>query len=196
MRIHFKFLRVVSMLFAGALTFMSTAQAADRGFYLGADVVSLQTTLDYYIATETYSTSHARLKAGYQILDFLSVEGRIMSAGNGTDIDFLGNQYRFETGTMFGIYARPHTNFRSANVYGILGLTAMNTRYNPVGFAPADHDLVLAETIGVGGDFRIAGNLSLNIEAQIYVGVVDYPMWLGTADLYGYGLSAGLRYRF
>jgi hypothetical protein len=61
---------------------------------------------------------------------------------------------------------------------------------------PTDNDLVLVETIGVGGDFRIAGNLSFNIEAQFFAGMADYPTWLGTTDLYGYALSAGLRYRF
>lgn len=198
MRLSFKFSRVVSALSACAcaLVLTSPAHATDRGFYLGADVVSLQTTLDYGY-TETYNTSHARLKGGYQILKFLSVEGRLTSPGHDTDIDFLGDRYRFDAGTAFGIYARPHTNFSNANVYGIIGLTAMNTKYRLAGGGPVDSDLVLVETIGVGGDFRLAGNLFLDIEAQIYLGVADYPS-NGLADvlLYSTGLSAGLRYRF
>lgn len=198
MRTSFVFLRVVSVLSvcASAMAISSPAQAVERGFYLGTDVAQLQTTIDYGV-TESYTTSHARLKGGYQFLDFLSVEGRIMSSGNDTDIDFLGDRYSFDTGTMYGFYVRPHTNFRTANVYGIVGLTVMNTSYRFVNGGPVDNDRVLVETIGVGGDFRIAGNLSLTVEAQVYVGTADYKSYFFTSvDLTGYGLSAGLRYRF
>jgi len=170
----------------------------DRGFYLGADVASLQTTLDYGF-TENYSTNHARLKVGYQILNFLSVEGRIMTPDYDTDIDFLGGQYRFDTGSVFGVYARPHTNFPNANVYDIVGLTVMNTKYRPV--APitglTDGDSVIALTLGVGGSFRLVGNLTLDVEGTLYSGTADYNNYfVDYVDLYSYGLSAGLRYRF
>jgi len=192
--------RAVSLLSVctGLLALSPAAHAAEQGWYIGADAVQLTTTLDYG-ATESYTTSHARFKLGYQILDFLSVEGRVMSSGNDTDIDVFGDQYRFDTGTMLGFYARPHTNFRNANVYGLIGLTSMNTKYRWVGpfTGPADSDTVLAFTIGVGGTFRIAGNLFLDVEAQAYSGTADYSLYFtDTVDLYGVGLSAGLRYRF
>lgn len=171
--------------------------AADRGWYLGADAVQLTTTIDYG-STETYTTRHARFKAGYEALDFLSVEGRVMTAGHDTDIDFLGGLYRFDTGPIFGIYARPRTNFGNANVYGILGLTAMNTKYrgvNPAG--PTDSSFVLLPTVGVGGTFRIAGGLFFDVEAQAYVGTADYNNYFfDYVDVYGIGVSAGLRYQF
>lgn len=171
--------------------------AADRGWYLGADAVQLTTTIDYG-STETYTTRHARFKVGYEALDFLSVEGRVMTAGHDTDIDFLGGLYRFDTGPIFGLYARPRTNFGNANVYGILGLTAMNTKYrgvNPAG--PTDSSFVLLPTVGVGGTFRIAGGLFFDVEAQAYVGTADYNNYFfDYVDVYGIGVSAGLRYQF
>jgi len=182
----------------GALALTSPAQAADRGWYLGADVASLLTTLDYGYS-ETYSTTHARLKVGYQILNYLSVEGRAMSSDYDTDIDVFGGQYRFDTGTMLGVYARPHTNFRNANVYGIVGLTAMNTKYRQLApfTGPTDSDSVVAFTAGVGGSFRMVDNLTLDVEATMYVGTADYGAYfIDYVDLYSYGLSAGLRYRF
>lgn len=194
------FVRAVSLLSVctALLALSQAAQADERGFYMGADAVQLTTTLDY-VATESYTTTHARFKAGYQILDFLSVEGRIMSSDYNTDIDVFSETYRFDTGTMFGVYARPHTNFRDANVYGLIGLTAMNTKYRrllPVA-GPADTDTVLALTVGVGGTFRIAGNLFFDIEAQAFSGTADYNSYfLDYVDLYGVGISAGLRYRF
>lgn len=200
MRLSLKTLRVVSILStcAGALVLVSPAQAVDRGFYLGADVTSLQTTLDYGY-TENYSTNHTRLKVGYQILNFLSVEGRAMTSDYDTDIDFFGGQYRFDTGTMVGIYARPHTHFRNANVYGIVGFTSMNTKYRLAspGTGPVDSDTVIAFTIGVGGSFRIVGNLTIDVEATVYSGTADYVNYFPDyVDLYSVGLGAGLRYRF
>jgi opacity protein-like surface antigen len=198
MRLFLKLLRNMLPLPVCALALMSPAQAADRGFYLGADVVSLQTTLDYGF-TETYNTSHARLKVGYQILKFFSVEGRIMSSAYDTDIDLFGGQYRFDTGTMVGVYARPHTSFRNANVYGIVGFTSMNTKYRLVApvTGPADSNSVLAFTVGVGGSFRIVGNLTLDVEATLYSGTADYNIYFpDSVDLYSVGLGAGLRYRF
>lgn len=200
MRSSFRFLQVVSMvsLCSIALVSQAPAMAADRGFYLGADVVTLQTTLDYGF-TENYSTTHARLKVGYQISNFLSVEGRLMASDYDTDIDAAGGEYRFDTGTMAGVYIRPHTNARIANVYGILGITSMNTKYRLVQpiTGPTDTDNVIAVTIGVGGSFRIVDNLTFDIEAALYSGTADYGIYFSDSiDLTSVGLSAGLRYRF
>lgn len=195
-----KFLRFVSIPTVCALVLTSPAQAApgDRGFYIGADMTSLQTELDYGFS-ESYSTKHARFKIGYQILKFLSVEGRAMASDYDTDIDVFGGQYRFDTGTMVGVYARPHTPFRNANVYGIVGFTVMNTKYRAVApvMGPTESDSVLAFTIGVGGSFRIVGNLTLDVEATAYTGTADYGIYFGDyVDLYSLGVGAGLRYRF
>ena len=198
MRLHTVYQSAVAVLTvcACALLFAPQAQARDHGFYLGVDAMALQTTLDYG-NTETYNTSHSRLRVGYQILKFLSVEGRFMSSGYDTDIDYLGNTYRFDTGSMAGFYVRPHTNFRNANVYGIVGLTSMDTRYRPVGAGTEDRDVVVAFTVGVGGTFKIVGNLTLDVEATLYEGVADYGAnIMDTVSLYGVGVSAGLRYRF
>lgn len=198
MRLSFEFVRIVLPACVCALVLTTPVQAAERGFYLGVDAASLQTTLDYGF-TENYSTTHTRLKIGYQIVKFMSVEGRLMSSGYDTDIDFLGGQYRFDTGTMAGIYARPHTNFRNANVYGIVGLTSMNTKYRLIApiTGPTDSENVIAFTLGVGGSFRIVGELTLDVEATVYTGTADYGNYfVDYVDLYSVGLGAGLRYRF
>jgi opacity protein-like surface antigen len=56
---------------------------------------------------------------------------------------------------------------------------------------------VFAFTVGVGGSFRIVGNLTLDVEATLYSGIADYGTYfLDFVDLYSVGLGAGLRYRF
>lgn len=186
---------IAGAVFAGLLACPALA-LAERGWYAGVDVAQLQTTLDYG-ATETYVTSHLRFKGGYQILDFLSVEGRVMVSGHDTDTDIWGNQFRFDTGSMLGVYARPHTNFQTANVYGIVGLTVMDSRYRSVALGIQDSDMLFLPTIGVGGDFRVARQLSLTVEAQYFVGTAGYNTFFADyVDVYGFGVGAGVRYRF
>jgi len=192
-------LRMIGLLLAvlGSALLAAPAQAVERGWYLGMDAVRMQTTLDY-VETETYTTSHARFRAGYQFLDFLSFEGRVMTSGNDTDVDFLGDTYRFDTGTMVGVYVRPHTKFAVANVYGIVGFTTLNARYKPVSYnGPTDSDVVIASTIGVGGTFRLARNLYFDIEAAAYAGAAEFDSYfVDYVDLYSSSLSAGLRFKF
>lgn len=195
MRPSFRMTGLLLALLAGTLAV--PAQAADRGWYLGMDAVRLQTTLDY-VETETYNTSHARFRAGYQFLDFLSFEGRIMTPGNDTDVDFLGDTYQLDTGTILGVYVRPHTKFAVANVYGIIGFTTLNARYRPVSYnGPTDSDVVIASTIGVGGTFRLARNLFFDIEATAYAGAAEFDSYfVDYVDLYSSSVSAGLRFKF
>ena len=199
MNISGRMTRLMSILVAlsGLYGVTPLVHAEDNGWYVGAGVTGLQTTLDYGY-TETYTTTHARLSVGYQFLRFLSVEGRLLSPSKDTDVDFLGDTYSFRTGTAFGIYARPHTNFNSANVYGIIGLTAVDTRYRNVTLSgPEDSDTIFLETVGVGGSFTLARNFYLEIEAQVFAGVAKYNTYFADyVDVYGAAIGAGLRYRF
>ena len=69
-----RFLPVVLLAgFMGAGVIPASASAA--GFYLGVDTVALSTQLDYGL-TEDYSTTHLRLKAGYEFMNTLAEIGR------------------------------------------------------------------------------------------------------------------------
>ncbi|HEX9626267.1 MAG TPA: outer membrane beta-barrel protein [Acidiferrobacterales bacterium] len=173
------------------------ATAAAAGFYLGADFVQLSTELDYG-ATEKYSTTHARLRAGYEIHDTIAVEMHILTAGDDTDIDFLGNTFRLDTGTIVGIYAKPKSGGRKASVYGLIGFSMWDTSYGPNGFSFLDDtDNVLTLGLGVGGDFNITRNLRFNIEGMMHIGSADYDFWIGTdTDFVSLGIAAGVNYQF
>lgn len=190
-----KVMGMVSLIgFAGIA---GTAQAG--GFYLGADAVSLSTELDYAFGTEDYSTTHLRLKAGYEFADFLAVEAHLAGAGDDTGVDPFGDLYKFDTGNIIGIYLKPKTPFSKANVYGLIGLSQWDTTYTDVAFPIfKDNETVNMFGFGVGGEFNITKNLRFNIEGMIHVGSADYPVNIGgqSVDILAYGLAAGMSYRF
>ena len=174
------------------------ASASAQGFYLGADMVLLGTELDLGW-TEDYSTSHLRVKAGVELSGGFAIEAHLSGAGDDTTVDPFGDQIKFDTGNIIGIYLKPKSNFRDANVYGLFGFSQWDTTYYPVAFSfIKDSETVTMLGFGVGGEFNITRNLRFNIEGMIHVGSADYPVW-GTGDsvdLYAAGLAAGLSYKF
>jgi len=180
------------------LTIIGTASlptsALASGFYIGADLVQRTTDLDYFEGTESYTTSHVRIKGGYEILKFLAVEAHVMTAGNDTDIDPFGDLYELDTGTIIGVYAKPKTSFATANVYGLVGFSLWDTTYTNVALGTSSTDAVVTFGAGVGGEFNITQNLRFNIEGMVQAGSPDYNGF--SPDLYSLSLAAGMSYRF
>jgi hypothetical protein len=190
---------VMVVLTAGATgAALAPGVASAGGFYLGADAALLSTELDYGL-TEEYSTNHLRVKAGYEIADFIAVEGHVYTANDDTDIDFAGRLFAFDTGTIVGVYAKPKTNFDKANVYGLVGISMWDTTYTWVsGGGARDTQSVAMFGIGVGGEFNVTKNFRVNVEGMVHVGSADYITGaISTdADVYSLGLAAGVSYKF
>lgn len=167
------------------------------GFYIGADVVQRTTDLDYDGGTETYNTSHVRIKGGYEILKFLAVEAHVSTAGKDTDIDPFGDLFELDTGNIIGIYAKPKTNFAKANVYGLIGFAQWDTTYTDVAARIKDTDTVITFGVGVGGEFNVTKNLRFNIEGMVQQGSATYTVFFpNDSDIYSLSLAAGMSYRF
>ena len=188
-------LSMIGLTAVGAATLPTSASAS--GFYIGADVVKRTTDLDYLGGTETYDTSHVRIKGGYEILKFLAVEAHVLTAGNDTDIDPFGALYELDTGNIIGIYVKPKTNFAKANVYGLIGFAQWDTTYTEVATRVKDTDTVVTFGVGVGGEFNITKNLRFNIEGMIQSGSPSYStFFINSPDLYSFSLAAGMSYKF
>lgn len=176
------------------------AGAGDRDCYVGVDAVSLRTTLDDMWSQETYATQHGRVRFGCDLIRVLSLEARASSPAHDESSVaglFIPEVRRFSIDSMYGIYVRPHTPFRNYNVYGIFGMTRMATRYGAVSPpGPEDRNALHYWTLGVGGDFRIVGNLFLDVEAHFGFGLTDYGSYSGGYTVYPSALSAGVRYQF
>lgn len=190
----------VAVLIAGALgAALMPGTASASGFYLGADAAALSTELDYGF-TETYSTTHLRVKAGYEFGRFFALEGHIYTAANGTDVDFTNTTYSLDTGTIVGVYAKPKTNFERANVYGLVGVSIWDSTYTQVnGFGAGTRDSASLTMfgVGVGGEFNITKNFRFNVEGMAHYGSADYnTFFTNSVDVYSLGLSAGVSYKF
>lgn len=173
----------------------ASAQAA--GFYLGADVVTLSTELDYQ-PKENYSTTHLRVKSGYAFSDILAFEIHVTGAGDDSSIDPYDNLYKFDIRNTLGIYVKPRTNVGKANVYGLVGFSSWDTAYTkiiPPGTREKDSAVMFGA--GLGGEFNITDNLRFNIEGMLHRGTLYYPDNLSViAEVYATGISAGVSYHF
>lgn len=186
---------VLGLTAIGAAALPTSASAS--GFYIGADVVQNTTDLDYDQGTETYNTSHVRIKGGYEILKYLAVEAHVLTAGKDTDIDAFGGLYELDTGNIIGVYAKPKTNFAKANVYGLIGFAQWDTTYTEIATRVKDTDAVVTFGVGVGGEFNITKNLRFNIEGMFHSGSASYSTFFTSGpDLYSLSLAAGMSYRF
>lgn len=187
---------VVSGCFVLGAALLPNAASAS-GFYLGADVVQRTTDLDYFGGTETYTTSQARIKAGFEIIKYFAIEAHVYTPGKDTDIDPFGDRFELDTGTIVGIYAKPKTGSAKANVYGLIGFAQWDTTYTDVANRISDTDKVITFGVGVGGEFNVTRNLRFSIEGMIQSGSANYStFFFDDPDLYSLSLAVGMNYRF
>jgi hypothetical protein len=182
---------------AVCLAVPSLAQA--DGGYLGADAVLRGTTLEYYFSgSESYTTQHLRLKAGYDFAQYYGVEMRLMNSGDDTYTDIYGT-WKWSTGNVVSLYFKPHYNFGDFAMYGLVGLSFMDTAYEAVAgpyTGVKDTDTLTTFDFGFGGQYNFSPHFSLTGEVKLDVGSADYPTILGSTDVYGSAVAIGVVYRF
>lgn len=191
----------ISMLvvFTGLMALPSLASAAS-GWYAGVAMDSMTTTLDYTIGTESYSTQHVGVKLGYEFSGNSAIEFRLMGAGNGTDVDFLGDTYRWDSGTIFSVYWKPSFNTSSrTNIYGLLGVSTLSSRYQAISpvVGPVDSESVFTFDMGVGLQYNF-NRFTLSTEVKGRFGAASYSAYFTgdpiTVTSLGIGIAA--HYRF
>lgn len=170
------------------------------GWYLGADVALRDTTLDYGLFTsdESYTTQHVRLKAGYDFAQYFGVEMRLMNSGDDTYTDIFGT-WKWSTGNVVSLYFKPHYNFGNFDLYGLVGLSFMDTAYEAVAgpyTGEKDTDTLTTFDFGFGGQFNVTRYFAITGEVKLDVGSADYPTLLGTTDVYGSAIGMGVVFRF
>ena len=117
-----------------------------------------------------------------------ALEGRI---GSGIQSD---TQFIQGTGSVdlfidkfYSAYGIGYFNLgESASVYGLLGFTYLEASLrNNIGLSESDRDNGLS--IGVGADFGVADNITLNIEYTSYINDSDFDLKvLGLGVTFGY----------
>lgn len=187
--------KLVLATLAGIVGFVIPPLAQAQGGYLGVDVATRWTDLDWGGGTDHYTTNHVRLKGGFDFDRNFGFEMRIASGGDDTFNDFAGT-WRWRAGTAVSGYFRPHVSLSPAfDLYGLLGMTLMDTTYELIGFGE-DHESVLSFDFGGGGQFNVSRNVAFTLEITYSVGSADYPLLTTGADLYGTTAAAGVLFRF
>jgi opacity protein-like surface antigen len=186
-----KLLGFVALL--GAAGISGTAQAG--GVYAGADLVQLDSELDFTLLgspKEKYTTNHLRLKGGIEATNWLSVEAQLLTGADDTAVDIFGDTYSYDTGMIFGIFAKPHVTIGSVDLYGLLGYATADAEYDCVPSCPPGAKASLdGVAYGFGAQFLATKNLKISLDYMSY-----YDGEENFIDVTTSGFGVGANYKF
>ena len=131
--------------------------------------------------SEEFEPTFWLLRVGRFFTPNLAIEGRL---GSGLDDDTQsvpelgGNDGTLEIEDILGIYAIGHLNLtESASIYGVLGASKVEGTASVPSFpgleSTEDNSSI---SFGVGADFGIGSNVTLNIEYLRYLDDSDYDL--------------------
>ena len=164
------------------------------GPYIGADLSAMRTELDY-AWNEDYSTSHVRVKAGYEFSRFFAAEAQFYSSGDDSDYSFFyGEDIEYDSGNMVGVFVKPQAVFSKGYVNGLVGLLSVDSELTWKTSNVTGSDSNTNFAIGVGGGFVFAKRLRLGAEYTIAFGEAEYDGL--KVDTYHLIFNAGLGFYF
>jgi hypothetical protein len=193
MRIHRPVIALAAIVGIGGFGIPAIAQA--DGGYIGADAATMWTDVDWGGGTDHYTTQHLRLKGGYDFPGYFGFEMRIASGGDDTYNDIFGT-WKWEAGTRVSGYFKPRVSFGNFDLYGLLGLSLMDTSYRLVGSGFKDSETIATLDLGFGGQYNFSPNFGVTAEILNSVGSADYPTFTSGVDIYSTALGAGVVFRF
>jgi len=184
---------------AASALLLGTSAAQAEGWYVGADIASMKSLLDYNAGSERYATTHVRAKLGYAYDDNFSLEARVMSSGNDTDLNPSQVKYRWQTGTVASFYLRPSVPIGKLNFYGLIGVSVLDTTYTDTVANQSDVEKVKTIDYGLGGEYYFSRTFSIALEAKVFTGTADYPRFFTPSDsvtVSGTTVGLGTVFRF
>jgi Outer membrane protein beta-barrel domain len=170
------------------------ALARADGPYIGVDGATMWTDVDWGGGVDHYTTQHLRLKGGYDFPGNFGFEMRIATGGDDTFNDFYGT-WKWTAGTRVSGYFKPRVSFGNFDLYGLFGLSLMDTSYELVGFA-RDSESVLTFDFGFGGQINLTRNFGLTADLLYSVGSASYPTLTTGVYIDSTVLGAGVVFRF
>ena len=189
---------------ASLIGFASIAGSAQAsGFYAGADLVQLDSELDFLtlgIPKEKYTTSHLRLKGGIEATNWLAVEAQLLTSADDKATDIFGDTYSYDTGMIFGIFAKPHVTIGSFDLYGLVGYATADAEYDCSPSCPPEAKATLnGFSYGVGAQFLVTKKLKISVDYMSYFdgnetyndGIFPLPVDQTTS---GFGIGANYKF--
>jgi len=171
------------------------ALAQADGPYIGADAATMWTDVDWGGGTDHYTTQHLRIKGGYDFPGNYGFEMRIATGSDDTYNDIFGT-WKWEAGTRVSGYFKPRVSFGNFDLYGLLGLSVMDTSYQLVGSGLKDSESIATFDLGFGGQLNFTRHFGITAEVLHSVGSADYPTFTSGVDIYNTELAAGVVFRF
>jgi hypothetical protein len=192
MRIHKSVSALAVITGFGALGLPAMAHA--DGPYVGVDGATMSTDVDWGGGVDRYNTQHMRFKVGYDFPGYYGFEARIATGGDDTYNDFYGT-WKWTAGTRVSGYFKPRVSFGNFDLYGLFGLSLMDTSYQLIGYAK-DNESVLTFDFGFGGQLYLTRNFGLTADLLYSVGSASYPTLTTGVNIDSTILGAGVVFRF
>lgn len=188
----------------GFTSIAGTAQAVE--FYAGADLVKLESELSFTgtLAGEPkqkFTTDHFRLKGGIEATRWLAVEAQFITSADDKDTDSVGDVFSHDTGTVFGVFAKPHMTIGSFDLYALVGYATADAEFDcSPSCPPAWEETLDGVAYGVGAQFLVTKKLKISVDymsyhdgSATYIDNVTLPI---TADQTTSGFGIGVNYTF
>jgi len=187
-------------LFAFLVFLLATSQKTlAEGWYLGADLVDMRTTLDLTGGSENYDTQHLRLKLGFAFTDNFTIEARLLSDDTATQTNSASESIRWQTGAVTSVYARPSMGIGKASLYGLIGVSYFDTTYLNTTTVAISTETIQTVDFGIGIEYPISNHIAASFEGLVYTGTADYSPLFTIPDsvkLSGKAFAAGITFRF
>ncbi|MEX0729211.1 MAG: porin family protein [Aquisalimonadaceae bacterium] len=143
------------------LAAMSLPLHANENFYVGIDLHNWSLDPD---GGSGWSDIGIRGKLGAKIAQQVSLEGHLATGGSDR-----ANGTTLELDELYGLFVRGDIPIsRYAGLYGLVGYSTLKVS----AFGGSDTDSGVS--FGVGGDFKVSNDTSLNIDWIRYIGETDY----------------------
>lgn len=154
-------IRLTSVAMGGLLAAMVMPVHAQENFYLGIDLHNW--SFDSDVGGE-WSDIGVRGKLGARIAPQVALEGHLATGGSDrTDGQIL------ELDTLYGFFVRGDIPIsRYAGLYGLVGFSTL--KMSVENGSETDGSV----SFGVGGDFAVSNNASLNVDWIRYIGETEY----------------------
>jgi len=187
-----------------SLLFTSPLYAGTGTYYIGVDTTLLSANIKWDTIRPFFDVAPVRIKMGYQG-DYFGLEFHALTeqkdptnATSTNNIDYLLD---FTLKNSYGAYFRMQQSWAYARV----GATWIDTTLKvtgPNGIPDTDADMVTALTFGIGAEYSVTKNLSINFDYMYAEGKIRYPKFTekgpGLTDptlrLKGVGLGLNLKF--
>ena len=160
---------VKQLLIAMAMAIPATSFAGN--LYVGADFARMKSALALPWGAELqYETNHLRLKGGYEWLDWLALEGQILTKGKDEHAatPTLGAS-QYDTGLITGLFLKPHYSFRNFGLYVLAGFASTTSTVDCNPSCPPETEARLdGPSYGTGAHVGIGDRLRLSIDYMVY----------------------------